>query len=470
MKWLGVLLLTQLSSLSAAVYQSQQARGDVAIVPFFSVLNQSETHLRLQNSSGSYKAIKLVIRETLKGDSLWALNLYLNPHSESRLHLKQSSGFLPIEINTDATTCVMGLDSPNETAFNYTEDNWSNGFIELFDMGQIDAIDLNLTNQEDLLDCSKINAAWLNNGLWSQSPDQGLTAASGDLSVISEIHHPSKAMIMPVPVTYFLGFYEDQTIHHHPPGMAYPDLNSGSKESLIINEGEIIQTTWEHGFEAVSAVITGQQFEFDFNSLLVLSYPQHMNWAVTFPTLRFYLNELSSPTPFIASETHSGAVLFPDYLTSSMNFYNNEGGSLWRPLCIPLLPCSGQMDHDTDIVKHSVNIYSLDFYAPDAISNKPLFNEINQDNYFSLPMNNFSLSGDGYKFILRPADNYRAGYDFARVNTRGLSSETNSPQSYYGLPLIGFSWHFSDYFQQYSRNPAYLLTSTPFERIRYIQH
>ncbi len=62
---------------TAAVHLSTDGKAQAMIVPYYTVANGVATLLSIDNTTKEFKALKIHLRETKKGDAIYTFNLYL---------------------------------------------------------------------------------------------------------------------------------------------------------------------------------------------------------------------------------------------------------------------------------------------------------------------------------------------------------------------------------------------------------
>lgn len=274
----------------AAVHLSNDGTGQVGIVPFYSVVDGNETHLRIMNTSDQYKAVRVNVRTAdTAAQSLYSLNVYLRPHDTWRIALLQRDGFIT-GLNTD-NTCTLGLTDPRKQPIDWSNHIWETGFIEVIEMGEIDPATMDFYSDYpgEVNYCGSIEQAWSNNGIWSNNPLQGLQPATGGLQVTTELINVAAGFSFHMPVTMLADFYPSNTTLHTAAGSAEPNLSSGSKDSRILYDGDVVETTWNHGYEAVSALLMKQSVTNEFS--LITEVRGQTEWTMTFPTLAYHLSD-----------------------------------------------------------------------------------------------------------------------------------------------------------------------------------
>jgi len=242
----GLLLAGFCGPLNAAVHLSNDGIGQVAIVPFYSVANGLETHLKVINTSDQYKAVRVNVRTAdLSAHPVYSLNVYLSPRDTWRLAMGQRNDFIGA-MNADKT-CVLGLEDPATQSVDWSEYIWDTGFIEVIEMGEIDSDLLGfVTNEDPTKVCQDYTDSWDRSsiiGYWGYDSDRGILPAKGGLSVTSEIINVADGYSFNIPTTTFKNFYETGGKLHTQAGSDEPNLNSGTRYSRLIHKGEVVNTT-----------------------------------------------------------------------------------------------------------------------------------------------------------------------------------------------------------------------------------
>ena len=417
---------------TAAVHLSNDGTGQVAIVPFYSVVDGNETHLRVMNAGDQYKAVRVNVRTAdISAQPVYSLNVYLRPHDTWRMAMGQRDGFIAA-INTD-TTCTLGLTDPGDQAVDWSNHIWETGFIEVIEMGNISPATIGQYVGENEY-CSLMEEAWTDGGAWADNPLAGLNPSTGELQVTTELFNGVAGYSLNIPATMLADFYPQGSIVHTTAGSSEPNLDSGSHDSRIIHNGETIETTWEHGYEAVSALLMKDTITNEFN--LIESILGQTEWIMTFPTLAFHLNTANFDENF-------------HYPVTEFNFdlFSSEGQEIPLP-CVPSnFICFPFGQPKISYLTQHTAVYKFMKYDEENYQTNLIY--MMADNAFEFNVNyngenlnpqrqKESQSGTAQLFLTSPHPNSPI-----KAQLIGVDSQSSSEQIYHGIPMIGFAVHFS---------------------------
>ncbi|MCF6301160.1 MAG: hypothetical protein L3J52_08600, partial [Proteobacteria bacterium] len=311
-----VAVLLTVSTNSQAVNVSQNDTGQVIILPYYSVNNNLLTLSSVVNNTDSYKAIKINFREGQNGLSVYSFNLYLAPHdiwafglrsvsSDAAGHEGENTARIAFSDNSCAPFLqsrqqflpdLIALDSGSKDMQRSTE-----GFIEIFEMGEINPSS-DFAESIEIIDgvprnCQQITENWQDAGAWQLNPDDKLLPPAGGLQATASILNVGEGTAFTFKGLVLDNFYPEDTIWHTAPdNHQSPSMNDAMLASLLINDGEIIQSQWENGFEAVSALIMNNEVINDF--AMNVSINAKTEWVLTFPTKHYYVNGDEVLEPF----------------------------------------------------------------------------------------------------------------------------------------------------------------------------
>lgn len=406
---------------SAAVHISPNKTGQAIIVPFYTVSNQMNTLLSLNNTRDETKAIKIHIKEANQGQAVASFNVYLAPQDMWTMGMGQFGGeFKMISFDSSCTTGFM-----NNQAIQ-TEDDWlwENGTIEIIEMGVVDTHEIfNLGP----INCETLSAYWQDGGTWADDSEAHIRPATIGLHAEVTLMDVEQGHAANIPVIHLDGFYGDDDIQHTAAGADAPNLDSGTHDSLVMYDGEAITTRWPTGYEAVSALLMKNTLSNEYN--LEPGVLAKTDWIISLPTLHYHLNNPSSNKPFKVSED---GVWIPGQYDYSLLYFDREGnGSTYfcPVICTPVPP---------GMINHSVTNFALINSFPTTVT--PLLTNLGSENtqplsvldYFYPPNTEqngkliFSLREDGGHTI---------------PNDRGKSTHSdNLTHTYHGLPVAGFTY------------------------------
>lgn len=444
-KYLFLLLISLITSYTAiaAVSISQNQTGQAIVVPYFTVANGLNTLVSINNTQDQPKAIKINIREGRQGSAMYSFNLYLDANDIWTFAMFAIDEELLVFSHDQS--CTINLDSSNPTPPTGTDTStwdWHTGMIEIIEMGNVLTESNNFFNFPSAEEnCDQLNNAWYANGpnsFWQAESTAELSAVSGGISADISVINVVNGFAFKVPPLIMDDFFPTETIYHREPESTEPNLSSGSQESLLIYDGVAVQTTWPTGYEAVSALIlkTTVENEFDVTS----SVGAVNEWVLSFPTLAFHKNNVETQKPFIFENTDY--FRFPGTPSSSYLFYDRES-TQYQVNYGCVLPPPGVYCPPVHFLNHAVNTYVVNpifFEPPDSTISGPSNEHIQGLDIVGAIIDDESFTSGKAKLIINTVtDDERWSPAYAHINDRGINSVTDSPQSYHGLPVLGFA-------------------------------
>ncbi|WP_154223708.1 hypothetical protein [Marinicella rhabdoformis] len=409
----------------SAVHLSPTDTGSAIIVPFYTVANQMNTLLTLNNTKDETKAVKIHIKEAAQGAVVASFNVYLTPQDMWTFGMGSDNRKLKM-ISNDAS-CALGF--PNNQTIS-PENNWlwTNGIIEIIEMGVVNEVEpLNPDN----LSCAAVSALWESGGQWFLDNESAMLPATGGLHAEVTLMDVEQGHSANIPVIHMGGFYGEDKIQHTAAGLDIPNLASGTHNSMVIHNGELIETTWPTGYEAISALLMKSTLTNEFNSEPEVLAQTEL--VISIPTLFYHLNSQDTVAPFDRAQ----AFWFP-YLYRNISFFD-RGGTERKgtcPRCDPPPP---------ENLRHSVNNFRLlyhdmgDLYFSSLLSaTSDIAPDINAANELWLWEQDY---------VAANTTNGKISFNLSRStgprseNDRGRDSTNSSIMHLYiGLPVVGFTY------------------------------
>jgi hypothetical protein len=430
------------SSGQAAVHLSENNTGQAIIVPFYSTARENGTLMTISNTTDQPKAVKLLLNEGRDGTTLISANVYLDAHDVFKFGLFEttnSTAQIP-ELLTIDTNCVLleyTVDLSDPAVVLPGHPDWQTGSLEIIEMGELQTegsspfVLQQLNNQ-----CELINEAWETDGMWTNDPAQFMNPASGGLQVEASVINVFNGFAFSVPVTTLGGFFDPESMAHTAPDELTPNLSSGTHDSLLIHQGEVLATTWPTGYEAVSALLATTRLEndFDIDPLLLA----HTEWVISFPTLNYHRNNPDSQLPFYLES--EGRFRFPAFPSSAFVFHDRDQ-QIYQAWYGCVIPPPGTFCPPVGLLTTPLNslVISLDEHN----HHSQLFSDAEQTHVLT-PAHAFAVPDDFYqgKVVLdinsNADDRWTPAY--AIPNDRGTDSQSGATQLYAGLPVTGFAF------------------------------
>ncbi|WP_395376824.1 hypothetical protein [Marinicella sp. W31] len=361
---------------------NHQGFGQALIYPYYTVNNNLDTLLSVVNTTNEVKAIRISFMESDNGQDVLDFNTYLAPYDVwTAAVVATETG---AEIITADTSCAPFLANPQpflDFAFvldpgSDAEEREREGHFEIIEMGVV--TDPQLASAATHIsgvpaDCAALTAAWLNGGQWFIDPNDGMAPATGGLHGHTLIVDVAEGTAISYQAEAIDDFYAEGGFLHTEPGSLLPSMASANPKSLIIDSGQVIESEWSSGEDAISALFMSEKI---FNEYVLGSgINARTEWVLTFPTKALYVNGNAAPqAPF--TQAFSG----PDGACEEYNYdlYDQETetieptgqictappGSIpticWNTNVIHFYDCnSGGSQTDVSLVLGSTNVYGL---------------------------------------------------------------------------------------------------------------
>ncbi|WP_223789160.1 hypothetical protein [Marinicella meishanensis] len=422
--WLSLMAFPQ--ALWSAVSLSQNQQGQALVVPYYTVANGLNTLVSINNHQNHPKALKIHLKDGRLGANIQSFNVYLGAHESWNFAMAEDPNG-PLILSSD-NSCALNLDTGASGQPTTSEPSWDRlvGVIEVIEMGQVltESNDFfgNLTEQEN---CQRLADAWYAQGpnsFWQAESSAEMAPANGGLSAAVSVIDVSNGWAINIPTLAFNDFFAANTIHHRSPEAAEPNLASGSHDSLLLHQGQVMQTTWPTGHEAISALLmtTGIENAYDL-SLFVAA---ENDFILSFPTWSYHRDQADSQKPFITNPVH-GFLFGTSYRQRNPLFHYDHTGQQERG------GYGGSIDPHPPEVDWILPGVTMTFAVNDSydVVDSFLSGEI-RDNVSPLGV---PISAE-YKG--------RVKFAFAEYNSlgndRGIDAHTGTPQTYHGLPVTGF--------------------------------
>ena len=342
----GLAGVAGIANISTAVNLNPDGVGQVLLYPYYTVNGGNTTVLSVVNTTDSGKAVKVRFLDARNSREVLDFNLYLSEYDVWTAAVFSLSDAGPANIVTNDTSCtVPGIERGifqlptladgrryfpfRTTAFtDYTTAGLNaqsptrtrDGYIEMIEMGSIDynspaGFGFFLTHINNRpADCAFLEEAWLaagtagGNGIWVNNPAQDMSAPTGGLFGGAAIVNVAGGTYTNYNAEAIDGFSANQI--HSFPGAQTPSLASvnapggGPVTSYVFDRGRLITSNWlvntGTAYFAVSALFMREAVfnEYEVDPDLGAS----TEWIVTFPTRKFHVTSASaSVAPFTAA-------------------------------------------------------------------------------------------------------------------------------------------------------------------------
>lgn len=267
---------------------STDGSGQVLIFPYYTARVGYDTVFSIANPTGAAKAIRVRFREGRNGRTVSDFNLYLGAKMTWAAAVTANSSGNPVLRTFDVACTAPGFPvSPSnanaqEVVFsnagyaNYDKagsslDRAMEGFIEALEMGEIDS-KFALPSGQTAVDaisqgsnCAALAAAWQSGGVFLGSNGAEATAPTGGLNGASMIINVQEGTTFPVEPVALNAVFGAK--HHTAPGSTNPNLGDADKRSVVLKaNGDRLESTWDAGIDAVSAVLMQRWVHNDYAS------------------------------------------------------------------------------------------------------------------------------------------------------------------------------------------------------------
>jgi hypothetical protein len=336
MALLMTFLLLILSFQAAAVFVNSKGKGEVILVPYYTVNNNLNTSVTITNTNQTPKAIKITLREGLNGLPVLSYNVYLGgfdtwtfvmgaiPSTVAGFEGEPSGGLF----SNDQSCAPLFNKAKTEFTFEglvdgpQTTQRTREGFIEIIEMGELQGDAAESAQAVNGLpgNCSFFETAWQEGGIWHESSggnsQQDLAPASGGLMAEVDIIHVGEGVNYSIPVVALADFFADETVNHAAPADASLSLDAAAPKATVLSDTKAYQLSFERGIDAVSAVLMADELmatyalDFYVNARSETIYTQ--------PTRRFYIEAYNADPPY-GKYVYEQKCVGPEYGWSKVN-------------------------------------------------------------------------------------------------------------------------------------------------------
>lgn len=286
----------------APMQLSQDGVGQALLYPYYSVRNDMNTLFTVVNTSTDAKNLLISFKDGMKSSYTFSMNVFLAPHdvwtaalvphvieegdivgsemfvggNGTKLITNDKSCTLPAIVNNQVFTL-------HETGADAEDiERSQEGMIQVFDIGTLtnESAQAVSFNQGEPNDCSYLlneSQTKINPLLTIQTPN-GEGEIYGSVSLINV----QQGIDMSYDSVAIKNFSNDIPSQFGPP----TDLSSAQNRTLIETEDGLIQTTWDNGVDAVSALLMHKNVINDYTIETSINGQTDFVWA--FPTMNFY--------------------------------------------------------------------------------------------------------------------------------------------------------------------------------------
>ncbi len=341
---LSLLTLAFASGNAAAMHLDHSGLGQVLIAPYYTVSGGNQTQISIGNRGDQGKALKIRFLEGMNGREVFGFNLYLAPHDiwTGALFSRSDEGAATLITQDDSCTVPALKNStilpqlPNGrrvAPFSNTQFSGASadagpddlirtreGYFEIIEMGEVinaaqrSLNDISPGDDGIPANCARIEAAWAENGYWTQNALADLAVPGGDLSATVTLVDALRGTMYSYQADAIDGF--SAVVQHSPPGHSLPNLASAVTrpsdvfvDAVVPVEGVLIaaQYATANAVDAVSALLMAETINNEFVSSVTVG--GQSIWVVTLPTKKFYADDAllqgTAIAPFTKTFTQS---------------------------------------------------------------------------------------------------------------------------------------------------------------------
>ena len=364
MNRLLLIVLMMLSLKAQAVHVNPDGLGEVLLLPYYSVNNNLNSLITLNNHSDQGKAIKVNIRESHNGYAGMSLNVYLAPFDSWTFGVYPVQSSVPefygaptAQLYTTDHSCS-SLDSEQPTELDHralvdgspTLQRFTEGFIEILEMGVVTGESLeHITHTAGGVpqNCAAIEANWLSEGMWhgptGGNAEQDLQPPAGQLSAELNLIDVAQGLNFSLQATALADFYPANHIPHVSPADDSLSLDAAHTTAWVMLGGVPVSLLFERGIDAISGLLMTSRYiiNYDINPAI----KAQTELVISFPTRRFYLREdaIGMDPPFEAQSigeepnaayygmNEMGLIMMSREAESGVQYCGGHGGCPIRP-------------------------------------------------------------------------------------------------------------------------------------------
>jgi hypothetical protein len=332
----------------ASMYLNPEGTGEVLLFPYYNAQNENQTSMSIVNTSDDAKAVKVRFMEYVNSQEVLDFNLYLSAKDHFAFTIYQvGDGAGIVTTDNSCTVPELGTGSgtyagskeelpdgatkriqpfvPYQYASGATPDLYIDdsrnmvGHVEVIEMGVLSDDGTTLATSFDPAsyathgsngvpaNCAALVAAWSTGGAWlaEGALQRNVGAPTGGLYGVSNMLNNTDAAAYGVEASAIADFWAGTTTGHAVPGSTDPSLTDGDVKSLIPNKGAFYEVTFTDAIDAVSSLFMATSISNDVMAAPGLA--GETDWVVTFPTRRYYVNELLAANRLPFTDRYQGS-------------------------------------------------------------------------------------------------------------------------------------------------------------------
>ena len=422
-----------------AVYVNQDGLGQALVYPYYTVRGGNVTLISVVNTTTQAKAVKVRFLEGKNSVEVLDFNLFMSAKDVwTGGILATADGAMIVTGDRSCTNPrIPAAGVPfrntlflNDAAALQSLDRTREGYVEMLEMATIPnatALGIAVTHVNGTAPCTtaRINDAGFTSATGLAAPSGGLF---GNGTILNALGGASTG--------YDATAFDGWTTRIFPTnsGSLFPNLSSGSsKVSVVNNNGNVYVANWLTSIDAVSATImhSGVYGEYAFTTDKVIG----TDWVITMPTKNQYVSATSVSTPFQNAYSTSSGTSCDDV---SLFGYDREEVTSSTPDDFSPRPPSGR-----NSLCYEANVISFGGTSALVSTN---FANINPIQNGGAEVAAAGKEGGWLElFFTAPTAQYGTSSGSITTTSSGTPVTTTGPQTYFGLPTIGFVFAGSAY-------------------------
>lgn len=346
----GLAGVAGIANMAGATNLSTDGTGSVLIYPYYTVNSNNVTLLSVVNTTSEGKAVKVRFLEAYNSREVLDFNLYMSPFDvwTAEVDPVGAGGGVTTADNSCTVPAITGTvpfvnyaySGANKDTGPTDLSRTTEGYVEMIEMGTVNNNTSGslaaITHVNGVpASCGQVLAAWgyaSGSHYWNSNANIDIGAADGGLFGSGTIVNIGQGTVEGYNADAVEGFYTAGTFDHQAPGSVAPNLNdpNASLTAYTFNTSgagtapTVATSTFTRPVDAVSAVFMTNNI---YNEYVVdPAYGESTEWAVTFPTKRFYVDPaivgatVIAPFDVVFGSSSSGTSCSPVTITP----YNRE--------------------------------------------------------------------------------------------------------------------------------------------------
>jgi len=349
------------NTVNAAVHLSGNGLGQVLIYPYYTTRAGMNTYLSVLNTTASAKALKVHFSEGMNGRKVLDFHLYLPPHDMwTAAIVNTANGAKLVTADKSCTAPQLPADGKEFVNFEFSGaiveginqsggdgetaslDRTREGYFEIIEMGTVTNASINAAISQvggTPANCAVVQASTMDMGPNSLLEVGGQSAKAdqptGGLAGTASLINVTGGTVYGYEPTVLEAFAPSlvQNIWDRA-GSNYPDMTYAELTSMVISGGSVVSSNWNHGEDAVSALLMHDSIINEF--VLDSATLSGTDWVITMPTKQHYApvqkpalaqDSAQLYSPFTQKFWTGGAceIVGGSYQYQFSSFWNREG-------------------------------------------------------------------------------------------------------------------------------------------------